>query len=181
MCGFVGILQRPILSKKTLISDLACMTDTLIHRGPDDAGVWVDERIGIGFGHRRLAVLDLSATGHQPMFSANKRYVIVYNGEIYNFSTLKKELDTITDIYWRGHSDTEILLAAIEEWGVEEILPELVGMFAFALWDSKKQTLYLARDRMGEKPLYYGWQKDSFLFLPCPEFLCAQDQFPEKL
>jgi asparagine synthase (glutamine-hydrolysing) len=164
MCGFVGILQQPILSKKAVISDLACMTDTLVHRGPDDAGVWVDERICISFGHRRLAVLDLSAAGHQPMFSGNIRYVIVYNGEIYNFSSLKKELETITDIYWRGHSDTEILLAAIEEWGVEKTLSKLVGMFAFALWDLKEETLYLARDRMGEKPLYYGINNKMLFF-----------------
>ncbi len=164
MCGFVGFLQKPILNKNALISNLTRMTDTLIHRGPDDAGVWCDERICIGLGHRRLAVLDLSATGHQPMFSGNKRYVIVYNGEIYNFPTLKNELDAITNIYWRGHSDTEILLAAIEEWGVEKTLSKLVGMFAFALWDLKEETLYLARDRMGEKPLYYGINNKILFF-----------------
>ena len=140
------------------------MTDVLSHRGPDDSGVWIDERICIGLGHRRLAILDLSAAGHQPMFSKNNRYVIVYNGEIYNFSSLKKELEIITDISWRGHSDTEILLAAIEEWGVEKTLPKLVGMFAFALWDSKDEILYLARDRMGEKPLYYGINNKILFF-----------------
>jgi len=164
MCGFVGILQQPIICKKTLISDLTRMTDTLSHRGPDDVGVWGDERICIGLGHRRLAILDLSEAGHQPMFSSNKRYLIVYNGEIYNFTTLKNELETFEDICWRGHSDTEILLAAIEEWGVEKTLSKLVGMFAFALWDLKEETLYLARDRMGEKPLYYGINNKILFF-----------------
>ncbi len=145
------------------------------HRGPDDSGVWLDMDAGIGLSHRRLSILDLSPQGHQPMLSVSGRYVIVFNGEIYNHRTLRKELELSPlpqessvggegVISWRGHSDTEVVLAAFERWGVEAALASFNGMFAFALWDRRDCVLHLARDRFGEKPLYYGWQNDTFLF-----------------
>lgn len=138
------------------------MADALRHRGPDDAGVWVDGEAGIGLAHRRLSIIDLSPAGHQPMVSAGGRYVVAFNGEIYNHLNLRRELEINAD--WRGHSDTETLLAGFEAWGVEATLKKAVGMFAIALWDRGERNLYLARDRMGEKPLYYGWQNGVFLF-----------------
>jgi asparagine synthase (glutamine-hydrolysing) len=156
MCGIVGCFGRNVGSDA-----VTRMSDALVHRGPDDSGVWVDEEAGIGLGHRRLSILDLSPAGHQPMASASGRYVIAFNGEIYNHLELRRDLDGIT---WRGHSDTETLIAAIERWGVEKSLQRCVGMFAFGLWDRSRRELTLARDRLGEKPLYFGWQGDSFLF-----------------
>jgi len=155
MCGLVGFVD---LSKKwngwQFQSMVTKMADTLIHRGPDDGGIWIEAESGLALGFRRLAIVDLSPTGHQPMVSASKRYVLVFNGEIYNFRTLRKELETYTS--FSGNSDTEIMLAAFEEWGLEGALKRFVGMFAFALWDSHKKQLHLVRDRLGEKPLYYG-------------------------
>ena len=130
------------------------MADALHLRGPDDLGTWADAEAGVAFGHRRLAILDLSPAGHQPMMSSTGRYVIAFNGEIYNHLELRKELP---EVAWRGHSDTETLLAGVEVWGLEATLQRCVGMFAIALWDSQERTLQLARDRFGEKPLYYGW------------------------
>ncbi len=146
---------------------IARMTDTLIHRGPDDSGYWVDEDLGLALGHRRLSILDLTAEGHQPMVSACGRFVLVYNGEIYNYLEIRKELETQSAGMmpsWRGHSDTEVMLAAFAQWGVEEATKRFVGMFAFALWDRQGKCLFLGRDRLGEKPLYYGWAGKSFLF-----------------
>ena len=141
------------------------MADSLAHRGPDDAGTWVDAHGGVAFGHRRLSVIDLSAAGHQPMFSASNRYVIAFNGEIYNHLEIRDELEDLDAApAWRGHSDTETLLAGCDHWALGEILQRAVGMFAFALWDRQERTLALARDRLGEKPLYYGWQGDTFMF-----------------
>ncbi len=131
------------------------MTDALIHRGPDDAGQWIDASAGIALGHRRLSVLDLSKAGHQPMVSTGGRYVLSCNGEIYNFARLRPELER-AGARFAGHGDTEVLLAGIEAWGVRETLERCNGMFAFAVWDRRERTLTLARDRMGEKPLYYG-------------------------
>ncbi len=144
---------------------MGSMANSIRHRGPDDDGVWVDEDAGIALGHRRLSILDLSPAGHQPMASASGRYVIAFNGEIYNHLELRQALrEPGYGSVWRGHSDTETLLAAFESWGLEETLRRVVGMFAIALWDRELRTLTLARDRMGEKPLYYGWQGDTFLF-----------------
>lgn len=141
------------------------MSDRLYHRGPDDQGHWQDKTAGIALGHRRLSIIDLTAEGHQPMHSASGRYVLAYNGEIYNFKVIKTELEGSGQApVWRGHSDTEVLLAAIDAWGINEALKKSVGMFAFALWDRQENSLTLARDRVGEKPLYYGWQNDVFLF-----------------
>ncbi|MFT5258929.1 MAG: asparagine synthase (glutamine-hydrolyzing) [Saprospiraceae bacterium] len=216
MCGFAGILiQSRLDSADQMRKVLTGMGRAIAHRGPDDDGVWLDEIGGIGFSHRRLSVIDLSPAGHQPLESRCGRFVIVYNGEIYNHHVIREELekdrlprrfaprepegrprgptfssvsvpDLILDVggdrddggegkllrfarndrgdEWRGHSDTETLLAAIEAWGVEKALKKVKGMFAFALWDKQQKALYLARDRVGEKPLYYGWQGDAFLF-----------------
>ena len=138
------------------------MARLISHRGPDDQGVWYDDNVGLA--HTRLSILDLSLAGHQPLQSATGRYVIVFNGEIYNHHALRYELEKLTVRNWRGHSDTETLVAAIEQWGIESTLKKTVGMFAFALWDKYDQILTLARDRMGEKPLYYGWIDDVFVF-----------------
>lgn len=141
------------------------MATALRHRGPDDAGTWVDGDAGIALGHRRLSILDLSSAGHQPMVSASGRYVVVLNGEIYNHLELRSELEMGgTGPAWRGHSDTETLLAAVERWGLEATLVRAVGMFAIALWDRRDRVLELARDRFGEKPLYYGWVGSRFTF-----------------
>lgn len=139
------------------------MAGALAHRGPDDSGLWVDAGLGVALGHRRLAVLDLSRAGHQPMHSASGRYVLTYNGEIYNFNRLRPELER-TGAVFAGHSDTEVLLAGIEAWGVRETLARCNGMFAFALWDRRERVLTLARDRLGEKPLYYGWAGAHIVF-----------------
>ncbi|HOD72228.1 MAG TPA: asparagine synthase (glutamine-hydrolyzing) [Deltaproteobacteria bacterium] len=159
MCGIAGFIEPPGCPE--IFSRARMMGDTLVHRGPDDGGVWADESAGIALAHRRLSIIDLSAAGHQPMISASGRYVIVFNGEIYNHLEMREKLQSIA---WRGHSDTETLLAAIDAWGIERTLDEIVGMFAFALWDRKNRTLTLARDRMGEKPLYYGTIGPSFVF-----------------
>jgi len=142
------------------------MALTIGHRGPDDAGTWADEQAGIALGHRRLSIVDLSPAGHQPMPSASGRYVIAFNGEIYNHLVLRKELEAMdcraslamTEAGWRGHSDTETLLAGFDAWGIQATVERCIGMFAFAVWDRQERTLTLGRDRLGEKPLYYGWQ-----------------------
>ncbi|TXF13340.1 asparagine synthase (glutamine-hydrolyzing) [Pelomicrobium methylotrophicum] len=165
MCGLTGFWTPDRLPERLDVVAQR-MADTLTHRGPDDAGVWVDEGVGLALGHRRLAILDLSPAGHQPMVSASGRYVIAFNGESYNHLVLRADLEKIGagGTAWRGHSDTETLLAAFEAWGVEETLKKTVGMFAIALWDRATRTLTLARDRMGEKPLYYGWVRGSLVF-----------------
>lgn len=165
MCGFAGFLSTKQLDAKAAES-LTAMISVLQHRGPDDSGIWTDNDFGIALGHRRLSIQDLSPAGHQPMFSANQRFVIAFNGEIYNHLELRRFLDNGDDHarHWRGHSDTETLLEAIAAWGIERALQSCVGMFAFALWDRQNRSLTLARDRLGEKPLYYGWQANTLLF-----------------
>lgn len=138
------------------------MAEAIAHRGPDDAGCWSDESTGIALGHKRLSIIDLSAAGHQPMPSSSGRYVIVFNGEIYNHEALRIELQqTGAAPAWRGNSDTETLLAGLESWGIESTLQRCVGMFAIAVWDRATKTLTLVRDRLGEKPLFYGWVGDA--------------------
>lgn len=159
MCGIAGFIEPPGCPE--IFPRARIMGDTLVHRGPDDGGVWADESAGIALVHRRLSIIDLSAAGHQPMISASGRYVIVFNGEIYNHLEMREKLQSMA---WRGHSDTETLLAAVDAWGIERTLEEIAGMFAFALWDRKNRTLTLARDRIGEKPLYYGTIGSSFVF-----------------
>jgi len=166
MCGITGFLARPN-SRDVLTAQVTRMAETLVHRGPDDSGAWADSFDGgaIGLGFRRLSIIDLSEAGHQPMSSHSGRYEIVFNGEIYNFADIRKELvEARGTIAWRGHSDTEILLEAIDEWGFERALQRFNGMFAIAVWDRKERQLLLARDRLGEKPLYYGWCGRTFLF-----------------
>jgi len=158
MCGFSGFISKNVIS-----DTCQNMLNQLIHRGPDDSGIWMDKEMGVVLGHRRLSIQDLSSLGHQPMQSASGRYVVAYNGEIYNFKVLQVELEKKGYVF-RGHSDTEVLLAAMEAWGIEAALQSFSGMFAFALWDNHERVLTLARDRLGEKPLYYGWQNNTFLF-----------------
>jgi len=161
MCGFCGFSNGGGPERQTLMR----MTRALDHRGPDAQNIWFDAESGIGLGHARLSVLDLSQAGRQPMQSNSGRLVIAYNGEIYNHPEMRRELEEQSGLKsWRGHSDTETLLAGFEQWGVAKTLERVVGMFAFALWNKADRTLTLGRDRMGEKPLYYGWQSGTFLF-----------------
>lgn len=161
MCGITGLLSNQVVSS----DHLSNMASAIANRGPDDSGIWHDLNAGIGLAHRRLSIVDLSHAGHQPMHTASGRYIMVFNGEIYNHDKLRAELETSGQVpAWRGHSDTETLLAGFETWGIEATLQRSIGMFAIALWDKQTQTLTLARDRIGEKPLYYGWQGDTFLF-----------------
>jgi asparagine synthase (glutamine-hydrolysing) len=163
MCGFSGFLYRDNFPAHAQ-SILNAMGKAIANRGPDSQDVWFDAETGIGLSHRRLAIVDLSPAGHQPMKSATGRYVIAFNGEIYNHLTIRAELDQLSARQWRGHSDTETLLAGIEAWGLKKTLEKSVGMFALALWDTQTAELQLARDRFGEKPLYYGWNNGVFLF-----------------
>ncbi len=166
MCGVAGWVQPGGFVDR---SDAPCilrrMADAITHRGPDDAGEWLDLAAGLALAHRRLSILDLSPAGHQPMLSAEGRYVLVFNGEIYNHLELRARLEREGAApMWRGHSDTETLLACLSAWGVEPTLQAAVGMFALALWDRRERVLHLARDRMGEKPIYYGWVGGAFVF-----------------
>lgn len=162
MCGIAGILSPGGLSR-TCVEAMTRMTGRIDHRGPDDEGHWLDADAGIALGSRRLAILDLSPLGHQPMVSATGRYVLAYNGEIYNYLALRSDLERQGHVF-RGHSDTETLLAAIESWGLLQALKQCAGMFAFALWDRHDRTLHICRDRLGEKPLYYGWLGNVLVF-----------------
>ena len=163
MCGLTG--GWTLRDAEDLRRLLPRMTVALAHRGPDSDGHWFDQEAGIGLGHRRLAIVDLSPQGHQPMLSDSGRYVLVFNGEIYNHLDLRQELERAGAApAWRGHSDTETLLAAIERWGLPATLERCIGMFAIALWDRRDRDLWLARDRLGEKPLYYGLKDGRLLF-----------------
>ena len=145
MCGVAGTVDLRRLSGAPELDAVARrMADALHHRGPDSSGIWFDVDAGIALGHRRLAIIDLSREGHQPMASASGRYVISYNGEIYNFHALRRELEGLGHSF-RGHSDTEVLLAAVDAWGLEDALPKLAGMFAFALWDRSSRRIHLVR------------------------------------
>jgi len=163
MCGITGIFGN--LRKEEFDSSIHEMSATLNHRGPDDAGTWINEENGVAFGHQRLSIIDLSSAGHQPMVSQCGRFTTVFNGEIYNHLQLRDKLNTSANKQsWKGHSDTETLVTAFSQWGIEKTLQQLVGMFAIAVWDFKEKRLFLIRDRFGEKPLYYGWSNGVFLF-----------------
>jgi asparagine synthase (glutamine-hydrolysing) len=180
MCGIAGILASGQVAKEALFR----MTRPLAHRGPDDFGWWIDSGAGIGLGHRRLSIVDLSPAGHQPMLSADGRFVLTYNGEIYNFEEIRREIETrsaVPDGGWRGHSDTEVLLQAIVSWGLSGALEKAVGMFAFALWDKRERTLSLVRDRFGEKPLYYGWAGEDFVFASELKAIRAHPKFNNEI
>lgn len=167
MCGFSGFLGFNQLSRDSVRNISVRMSSEILHRGPDDQGFWIDYDSEIALSHNRLSILDLSNAGKQPMSSSSKRFVIVFNGEIYNHLELRYEISKTFHgnlDSWVGTSDTETLLACIEYWGIEKALTKLVGMFAFALWDKRERKLFLARDRIGEKPLYYGWHNNVFLF-----------------
>jgi asparagine synthase (glutamine-hydrolysing) len=181
MCGIAGILALKRDSKETLFRVCEQMTETLTHRGPDDSGIFVDDSGLIALGHRRLSILDLSMEGHQPMFSACGRYAMVYNGEVYNYRSIAAQLESrgIAPVF-RGHSDTEVMLATISAWGLERAVESFVGMFAFALWDLQEHVLHLVRDRLGIKPLYYGWAKDSLLFASELKALRTHPDFPDN-
>ncbi len=164
MCGIMGFWKPPGFDRKSLRKLVTGMMDAAVHRGPDDDGFYIDEKFGLALGHRRLSIIDLSPLGRQPMKSFNERYVIVYNGEVYNFGDLRKKLEDNFNISFKGNSDTEVILACFEVWGIEETLKKVNGMFAFALWDMKEKRLYLIRDRVGIKPLYYGVQNGILFF-----------------
>jgi asparagine synthase (glutamine-hydrolysing) len=163
VCGIAGVFDPGAATPADRLADLAAaMAGTLRHRGPDDDGVWVDAAAGIGLGFRRLAIIDLSDAGHQPMRSPAGRYTMIFNGEVYNHGELRHALGPA--VVLRGHSDTEVLLAAMDEWGVERALRKTNGMFALAVVDGRTREMHLARDRLGEKPLYYGWAGGSLVF-----------------
>lgn len=169
MCGFAGYLGAVRANASTTSTMLDAMGMAIENRGPDDAGIWTDDPNGIGLVHRRLAIIDRSPAGHQPMHSASQRFVIAFNGEIYNHMQLRRALEAASMApAWRGHSDTETLLAGFSAWGIRATIERCVGMFAIAVWDRETRCLTLSRDRIGEKPLYYGWMgtgdKAQFLF-----------------
>ncbi len=161
MCGIAGLWHFRGGAEEALRECATAMSGAQRHRGPDDDGVWVDGAAGVALSFRRLSIIDLSQAGHQPMTSASGRYVIVFNGEVYNFAQLREELGARN---WRGHSDTEVMLECIDAWGVERAVTRFLGMFAFALWDRELRVLSLVRDRMGVKPLYYALTPDGIAF-----------------
>src|SRR5487761_253977 len=163
MCGIAGFVEAGGNNAEDLAARVQRMACALRHRGPDDSGVWVDAATGVALGHRRLSIVDLSPHGHQPMPSRCGRYVMVFNGEVYNFAELRRELEPQGHTF-RGHSDTEVMLAAICQWGLKAAIQRFIGMFAFALWDCKERALHLVRDRLGIKPLYYGRAGGAFVF-----------------
>ena len=185
MCGITGFFEFHSCGARYDLRDVARrMSATLAHRGPDDTGVWVDESEGIALGHRRLSIIDLSPEGHQPMISCSQRYVMVFNGEIYNYrelrSCLREGADGVGPVF-RGSSDTEVMLGAFDRWGVDRAVPKFNGMFAFAVWDRQEHAVILGRDRCGEKPLYYGWMGGCFLFGSELKALQAHQSFSGRL
>ena len=162
------------------------MNSAISHRGPDNNGTWSNKDLGLVLGHQRLSIIDLSKTGNQPMRSNSGRYILTYNGEIYNHLKIREELEkNNSNLIWKGYSDTETLLEAIDFWGVENTLKKIDGMFAFGLWDQKSRCLTLARDRVGEKPLYYGYQGEGngkvFLFGSELKALKAHPEFKGEI
>ncbi|MDX8534094.1 asparagine synthase (glutamine-hydrolyzing) [Mesorhizobium sp. VK25A] len=179
MCGIAGILLAPDAASTRPLRSIVEMTSALRHRGPDGENFWKDADAGIAFGHSRLAVVDLSETGRQPMCSASGRYVITFNGEIYNFHDLRQELEG-SGHNFRSTCDTEVVLEAVEHWGLDAALTRFVGMFAFGLWDTKTRTLHLARDRMGKKPIYVAPTRHALVFgSELKAIRCFPDFHPE--
>ncbi len=176
MCGIAGYLTPHPASSDHMAGRVRDMADALAHRGPDDSGIWADAGSGVAFGHRRLSIQDLSPLGRQPMASANGRYVICFNGEVYNHLDLRRELEPLGHSF-RGGSDTETMLAAIVQWGLRGAVERFVGMFAFALWDVREHSLHLVRDRLGIKPLYYGRAARNFVFASELKALRAHPDF----
>lgn len=178
MCGFAGLFSPngTVSVNRKLIEK---MNEPIIRRGPDDFGVWLDSEAGVGFGHRRLSIIDTSNAGHQPMASKDGRYQIAFNGEIYNFNEMRKSLDKEKSIGWLGHSDTEVLVEYISQFGLDKALDTAVGMFAIALWDTEEQEMYLVRDRVGEKPLYFGVLEGTLYF--GSEISCIENVSPAEL
>ncbi|MBD3767141.1 MAG: asparagine synthase (glutamine-hydrolyzing) [Gammaproteobacteria bacterium] len=183
MCGLAGFIDpKQTQSDASLRQQVAVMNEAILARGPDSAGEWSDASYGVALGHRRLAIMDLSPAGEQPMHSHCGRYVMVFNGEVYNHHILRAQLVAEgVSVPWRGHSDTEVMLTAIAHWGVEYALTQFNGMFAFALWDRKQESLTLARDRMGEKPLSYGWVNGIFFFASTLDACRAHPQFVAEI
>ncbi len=181
MCGFTGFVTVARDLKRSDLQGLGRrMADTLRHRGPDDSDVWMDENAGVVLAFRRLAIIDLSSEGRQPMQSFSGRYTIVFNGEIYNFLELRQELER-DGIKFRGRSDTEVILAATEVWGLNQTLQKINGMFALALWDSKERKIHFVRDRLGKKPLYVGWAGNALIFGSELKALRAHPDFKAEL
>ncbi|HEY2090287.1 MAG TPA: asparagine synthase (glutamine-hydrolyzing) [Thermoanaerobaculia bacterium] len=178
MCGISGIWRRSGSSAESIRDDIRRMSATIRHRGPDDDGEFVDETNGLAFGFRRLKIIDLTAAGAQPMTSSSGRYVIEFNGEVYNHRELLAELG---DMPMRGHSDTEVMLACFERWGVRRAVERFIGMFAFALWDRQERALFLVRDRAGVKPLYYAEGEDFFAFASELKAIAALPDFDRRL
>lgn len=178
MCGIAGFINK---NRKNFRDDIKAMCDVMKDRGPDADGFWHEKDASVVLGHRRLAILDLSTSGAQPMVSKNQRFVLAFNGEIYNFSDIKAELSANYCIQFRGTSDTEILLEAFAQWGVDRTLSKIVGMFAIALYDREEKKLYLIRDRMGEKPLYFGCVSGNFVFASTLNAICSLRDFDRKI
>jgi len=163
MCRIAGFWDSRPNNRSFRQDIIIAMRDSLTYGGPDDAGFYLDQETGVALGHRRLAILDLSPLGHQPMFSSSGRFGMVYNGEVYNYRSIAKELEAKGRTF-KGTSDSEVILEAIEEWGIEKTIGRFIGMFALAVWDTQEKVLHLIRDRLGIKPLYYGWINDAFVF-----------------
>ncbi|SVD13858.1 uncharacterized protein METZ01_LOCUS366712, partial [marine metagenome] len=181
MCGISGFWRDSNDKSTDWLKEIAKnMADTLLHRGPDDCGTWVDQEVGVAFGHRRLSIIDVTDHGHQPMLSSNGGYVIIYNGEVYNFQELRQQLEKLGHRF-EGHSDTEVMLAAFVQWGVEASVKKFNGMFAFAVWDRLDRRLWLARDRIGEKPLYYGVQNGTLFFASELKAIRANPEFKPEI
>jgi len=180
MCGIAGFWDLNKKRSKDLHVNINNMTSCLDSRGPDDKGLWIDKKNCIAFGHRRLSILELSELGKQPMFSKNKRFVISYNGEIYNYLEIKEELKKEGKIF-KSNCDTEVLIESIDSWGIEKTLNKIAGMFSFAVWDNKNKKLYLARDRLGIKPLYWSLQNKIFYFGSQPKCFIENKFWKKKI
>src|SRR5260221_1905637 len=180
MCGITGILQAPNTSRFADLGSIREMTARLRHRGPDGEGLWWDRDAGIALGHRRLAIVDLTDAGRQPMLSESGRFVITFNGEIYNHLSLRRELQGLGQRF-TGDSDTEVLLAMIERWGLDAALNRSNGMFAIGLWDRQSRMLHLARDRMGKKPLYIATTRNAVVFASELKAIAAFPDFQPEI